>query len=135
MYLYLWIFEIVVLNLSKRGLRVYCIITLQLLLTRVFSQKCNSFRKHFAFFPYRSLANNTKFRFYQFPKNWNFRKIRNAKMLRKKQMRNFAKKYGREIIYYDKIKLLILSSQSKEFYKFFCATNCCSYGFRGFFYR
>ena len=55
-------------------------------------------------------------------------------------MQNFAKNviisrkknnYGREIIDYDLIKLLMLSSQSSEFHKFFC----CSYGFPQIFFR
>ena len=37
------------------------------------------------------------------------------------------KKYGREIINYDKIKLLMLTSESR---KVFSAINWCSYGFR-----
>ena len=49
-----------------------------------------------------------------------------------KKMRNFAKK-NTEIINYDIIKLLMLSSQSREFHKCVCVINCCRYGFRGIF--
>ena len=58
--LILRIFEIVVVNLLKRGLRVYCMFTLQLLLTRVSSKKGKSFAKISHFFTFRSLAKNAK---------------------------------------------------------------------------
>ena len=75
---------------------------------------------------------------------------KNAIFLRKKNAKNSQKtrkffgggmlrlqnKYGKEIINYDIIKLLMLSSQTREFHKFFCAINCCSYRFsRNFFSR
>ena len=69
-----------------------------------------------------------------------------------KKRQNFAKKnlfinfviikhllnLRRDIFNYDKIKLLMLSFQRREFQKFiFCAINwCCyTYGFRGIFFR
>ena len=48
-----------------------------------------------------------------------------------KKMRNFAKK-NTEIINYDIIKLLMLSSQSRAFKNFVCAINCFSYKTYGF---
>ena len=68
------------------------------------------------FFAFRSLAK----------KNFGGK---NAKILRKE--------YGKEIINYDIIKLLMLSSQSREFYKFFAqlivaATNFAKTIFRIF---
>ena len=61
-----------------------------------------------------------KFRFYLFrEKMRNFCDIRNAKILKKIRKRTYYN--------YDIIKLLMLSSQSREFHKFFCAISCCSY--------
>ena len=56
-------------------------------------------------------------------------KLKNAKILRKKV------KYGREIMNYDIIKFLMLTSLCREFHTFFCAINCYSYGFRGICFR
>ena len=67
----------------------------------------------------------------------------NSGLFRSQRMRKFSRKKrnslytGREIIYYDIIKLLILSSQSRDFHKFVSAINCCSdntSGFHGIFF-
>ena len=61
----------------------------------------------------------------------------NSGLFRSQRMRKFSRKKrnslytGREIIYYDIIKLLMLSSQSREFNKFYCAIYCCSYNTYG----
>ena len=88
-------------------------------------KKCSPKISHF--FAFRSFAKSAKiFTLICFAKK--------PKISRKKnKCENFARKYGREIINYDIIKLLMLSSQSREFHKFFCATNCCSNGLRGIF--
>ena len=56
------------------------------------------------------------------------RKVRVKKQMqnfRENEMRKFCvNKYGREIIHYDTIKLLMKSSQSREFNKFFYAGKC-----------
>ena len=56
-------------------------------------------------------------------------KLKNEKILRKKV------KYGREIMNYDIIKFLMLTSLCREFHTFFCVINCYSYGFRGICFR
>ena len=48
------------------------------------------------------------------------RKKKQMQNFRENEMRKFCvNKYGREIIHYDTIKLLMKSSQSREFNKFF----------------
>ena len=94
-----------------------------------FSFFCNSFvrekvRKYFRFFAKLSIdLFLEKNDFFRNKKCKNFAK--NVIISRKKN------NYGREIIDYDLIKLLMLSSQSSEFHKFFC----CSYGFPQIFFR
>ena len=65
-------------------------------------------------------------------KIWNFA-IKKVKILGGKMWKFCRENYGREMINNEIIKLLMLSSQSKEFHKFFCAINSCSYGFCAFF--
>ena len=78
------------------------------------------------YFAFRSLAKIFFFRESVSPK-MNFREIKDAKISQNK--------HGREIINYDIIKLLMLSSQSREFNNQFCAIYCCSYIFVKVFVR
>ena len=73
----------------------------------------------------KSLFFSTKFRFDLFREKC---EIFANKRVRKfwGKGKNFAKKYGREIINYDTIKLIMLSSQSREFLMQFCAIFCFS---------
>ena len=68
-------------------------------------------------------AKNAKISFFShFVRLRKCRKVLFAKFrfnLFREKMQNFAKKYGREIICSDMIKLLMLSSESRECHKFF----------------
>ena len=83
---------------------------------KVFRQKfcifshlvCSQKSDNFVFF-------SQKFAALCFAKERNFHQISNAKILRRK--------YGREIINYDVIKLLMLSYQSREFHIFFAQAS------------
>ena len=51
-------------------------------------------------------------------------------------MRKFwRKKYGRKIINFDLLKTSNDDLSEPRIPQVFCAINCCSYGFRGFFSR
>ena len=76
---------------------------------RISSEKGKSFLENFLFSEICFWFIREKIR--------NFQEITNAKIL--------PNKYGREIINY----------QNREFHKFFCAINFCSYGFRGICFR
>ncbi len=47
------------------------------------------------------------------------------------KMQRYCEKNSREIINYYILKFLMMSSQSREFDKFFCGIMCCSFGFHG----
>ena len=46
----------------------------------------------------------------------------------------WRKKYGRKIIYFDLLKTSNADLSEQRIPQVFCAINCCSYGFRGFFF-
>ena len=75
------------------------------------------------FFAFRSLEANAKISFFS----------RNLALICFAIKTN-AKK-SREIINYDIIKLLMLSSVSREFQKFFFAINCCNLEFSQIFFK
>ncbi len=45
----------------------------------------------------------------------------------------WRKKYGRKIINFDLLKTSNADLSEQRIPQVFCAINCCSYGFRGFF--
>ena len=73
--------------------------------------------ENFPFFAFRSLEKNAKCSLFSqnFAKMQTFREKINAQIFGGKN----CKKYGRDIIDYGMIKLLMLSSQSREFHKCF----------------
>ena len=101
-------------------------------LTRVSSERWKSFRENFVFFAKHIFAEN--FAFFEFcllakilRKTWKFHK----KIFWGKKWKSLEKNTEVKIIDYDIIKLLMLSSQSREVHKLICTINRCSYGFRG----